>query len=555
MTQDKLIGLLPVILLVLIGCVVAVKARLAPKSSAVSISPTSEFAYPEYKGPLAFFRRHYNGDYSLARSYWINTFLVSAFAPALGVALLPWLGNNAPARYGAIAFLFVTTLGIVAWFWAVSGTWASANKHEARGGKPGWATAAKVVICLGLFRTLGEIGAALPTVKALYPVAIGQQLGPETRLQVRSDGRSILLSGGINDGSAEQLEAALKKAPTVATVVLASAGGWVREGEMLADVIRKRRLSTYVENYCASACTIAFLAGKERAAAPFAKIGFHASRSVGNVRGKPNLEDTVRLRKIYRDAGLPAPFIAQAIDTPHETMWHPSHDELLAAGVVTRTSLGGETTAMSTDFRSKAALVAYFRKAELFELMAKRFPADFERVITAAWQKTQKGATDAEVLVAARKELIAKLPQLVALASDDTVLAYHALTLEQLEALQSRDTAACVEMAFPSGKHMNILTNMPPELRQRDGVLVLRALREADGARRIKPGPHELARIAERAARNMKSVHRVVLADEAVRKNSEPGLACASAIAFTAGLNAFPPSERAYALRVMFTSI
>jgi hypothetical protein len=49
---------------------------------------------PEYGGPLAFFRRHYNGDYSLARSYWLNTLLLSIFAPALGVMLLPWLAER-----------------------------------------------------------------------------------------------------------------------------------------------------------------------------------------------------------------------------------------------------------------------------------------------------------------------------------------------------------------------------------------------------------------------------------------------------------------------------
>jgi hypothetical protein len=28
-----------------------------------------------YFGPFAFFSRHFNGDYSLGRSYWVNTLL------------------------------------------------------------------------------------------------------------------------------------------------------------------------------------------------------------------------------------------------------------------------------------------------------------------------------------------------------------------------------------------------------------------------------------------------------------------------------------------------
>ncbi|MGJ4748744.1 hypothetical protein ACQV5M_20455, partial [Leptospira sp. SA-E8] len=197
----------------------------------------------------------------LGRSYWANTLLVSLFAHVLGLMLLPWLNANFPARYGSTGFLAITTFGVVAWTWAVAGTWASANKHAQRGGKPGWAIAAKVVIVLGVLRTFGDIATMMPVLKEHARVASGVQLGPDTVLEMRTDGRSILLSGGINDGSADQLDKALQVAPSVATVVLSSNGGWIREGAMLADVIRKRGLNTYVEGTCESACTIAFLAG------------------------------------------------------------------------------------------------------------------------------------------------------------------------------------------------------------------------------------------------------------------------------------------------------
>lgn len=309
---------------------------VAGNPAPVPFSSAGNLDYPEYKGPFAFFRRHYNGDYSLARSYWVNTFLVSAFAPVMALLLLPFIGDNTQARYGAMAFLFVTTLGVVLWCWAVAGTWASANKHVGRGGKSGWATAAKAIIVFGALRTLVDLAALLPTIKEMSHVATGAQLGPETTLMVSPNGRSILLSGGINDGNAEQLDAALEAAPAVTTVVLDSGGGWIREGELLAEVIRKRGLSTYVSGYCASACTIPFLAGKERIVAPAGQIGFHAGRNVGSMATKPNPEENAQLRAIYRRAGLPDSFVAQVVETPHDGMWHPSHDELLSAGVLTR---------------------------------------------------------------------------------------------------------------------------------------------------------------------------------------------------------------------------
>ncbi len=543
---------LSLLLVLLIGGLIWAKVRRDARNVPAMLQVPGGAPVPEYKGPLAFFRRHYNGDYSLARSYWVNTLLVSLFSPVVGIMLLPWLGENFPARYGSAGFLFVTTLGITAWFWAVAGTWASANKHVQRGGESGWATAAKLMIVLGVLRTFGDVGNMMPTLQEHIRVATGTQLGPSSKLEVRADGRSLLLSGGINDGSAEQLDKALQMAPAVTTVVFSSEGGWIREGQMLADVIRKRGLNTYVEGYCASACTIAFLAGKERAAAPAARIGFHASRSVGSMDSVPSSEETAQLRTLYRDAGLPDSFVRQALDTPHDKMWYPPHEVLLTAGVLTRRSMGGETAAMSTAVRSKEALVAEFKKIELFAVLAERSPKDFNNLMETAWGKIQQGATDAEVTTAARAQLTAALPRFLPLASDETLVAYQALMQEQLEALRERDVTACVEMAFPSGRPMTVVGNLPPELTKREVALMTKMLREADAARGIKPSQQAVERVAQRAAAGMTQEQLVVFSDEAARRRSPPVLTCNAVIKFFAGLNAIPVADRGRALRVLY---
>ena len=552
MNADSLLSLLPLLLVLLIGSLIWAKVRRDARNAPVIPQLPAGAPVPQYTGPLAFFRQHYNGDYSLARSYWVNTLLVSLFAPVVGIMLLPWLDENFPARYGSTGLLFITTLGVLAWFWAVAGTWASANKHVQRGGKSGWATAAKFMIALGVLRTFGDVGNMMPTLQEHIRVAGGAQPGPSTTLELRADGRSILLSGGINNGSAEQLDKALQLAPSVTTVVFSSRGGWVREGQMLADVIRKRGLNTYVEGYCASACTIAFLAGRERAAAPAARIGFHASRSVGSTDARPSSEETAQLRTLYREAGLPDSFVRQVIDTPHDKMWRPSHEVLLSAGVLTRRSMGGETAAMSTSVRSKEALIADFKKIELFALLAERSPKDFDSLMVVAWGKMQQGATDAEVTTAARAQLTAVLPRFLPLASDETLVAYQALMLEQLEALRERDVSACVEMAFPSGRPMNVVGNLPPELTKREIILMTTMLREADAARGIKPSQKAVERVAQRAAAGMSQEQLAVFSDEGARQRSPPVLACNAAINFFAGLNRIPAAERGSALRVLY---
>lgn len=543
MAADSVWSFFPLLLVLLIGAVIWAAAR-----------KKTEQTPPEYTGPLAFFRRHFNGDYSLGRSYWVNTLLVSLFAPALGLMLLPWLGTNLPARYGSAGFLAITTLGVVAWTWAVAGTWASANKHAQRGGKQGWATAAKVVIIFGLLRTFGDVATMMPILKEHARVASGAQFGPDTVLEIRADGRSILLSGGINDGSADRLDMALQKAPSVVTVVLSSNGGWIREGTMLADVIRKRGLNTYVEGICESACTIAFLAGKDRAAAPSAKIGFHASRGVGSGERKPAPGDTEQLRAIYRQAGLPASFVARAIETPHDRMWHPTQDELLSAGVFTRRSHGGETAALSTAIRSRENLEKEFRKIELFDLLAQRSPADFQNLMNVAWSRVQQGATDAEVTGAARENLMAVFPRFLPLGSDETLVSYQALMAEQLAALRKRDYKACVELVFPSSPSMIVAGNLPQDLVTKELELITKVLREADPARSIKPSQKEVERVATTAAAGMTPEQLTVFIDAAARQKAAPEVTCDAAIQFISGLGRIPLAERGHAIRILYSA-
>ncbi|PPI79531.1 hypothetical protein DXI23_04595 [Marinobacter flavimaris] len=294
-----------------------------------------------YHGPTAFFRKHWNGDYSLARSYWINTLLVSLFAPALGLLISPLL-QDLPARYSSASVLALTALGLLIWVWAITGTWASANKHVERGGKQGWATAAKLVIILSIIRTIGDVGNLSASLEDHWRVAMGEQAGPEYTVQVSADGQSIVFRGGMNDGAAEALSNALDMAPAVKNVVFNSMGGWVREGNLVADIILERKLSTYVEGECTSACTIAFLAGKDRLLGPNAKIGFHQFKFVGETFGENS--DQTAARDVYERSGVSREFINRIVAIPSEEVWYPEKKELMAANVITQESNQKEIT-------------------------------------------------------------------------------------------------------------------------------------------------------------------------------------------------------------------
>jgi hypothetical protein len=279
---------------------------------------------------MAFFRKHFNGDYTLARAYWLHLFLLQYVYLGASVVLLNWLAESFPARYSSGMIVVSIVLGYVVWGWLIGGTWASANKHTSRGGSRNWAMVAQLLILLGGLRLVFATPDNVRIVADHWPVARGAQLGPSVSLQVGPDGKSVVVAGGINDGTAAALAAFLDRAPAVTTVVLQSGGGWTREGKLIAGTIAAHGLATRVETECSSACTIAFLAGKVRTARPGARLGFHTFSAVG---GSETIGRSVQ--KTYGEAGLADAFIARIAATPPEHMWYPDQNELYAQGILT----------------------------------------------------------------------------------------------------------------------------------------------------------------------------------------------------------------------------
>jgi hypothetical protein len=504
-----------------------------------------------YRGPFSFFRKHFNGDYSLGRSYWVNTFLIQLFAPLLGVLVLPWLSENFPARYGSAAVLLLTLVGVIAWAWAISGTWASANKHVSRGGKQGWASAAKVMIVLGVLRMFGELGTMTGPLGEHLKVATGWQLGPDVTFQVRADGKSLLLKGGINDGTSESLANALDLAPSVNTVVLQSTGGWIRQGNMIAKVISDRSLSTYVERECSSACTIAFLAGKQRAGEPNARIGFHSFKSIG--ADATDSTDASTAQQTYLRAGLSPAFIAKVVATPHDKMWYPSHDELLAEGVLTRVSLGGETATLATLAPTREKLSAEFAKVPAFGALAAKYPREFDAIVETAWVQVQSRRPDGEVMAAARGQVSQLTAKLLPIVADTTLLDFNLLIADQATALGDRSPEACVELIFPTGEPINIAAMLPPKLAARELELMNEMIRTSDPRNGKRFSKAETDKIVQRVLAQLTPAQIKFLVSDQLRAKS-PREACQAVVRYLTALNNIPQEDRARSIRAIYSS-
>lgn len=289
--------------------------------------------YQHRRRESGFFIKHLKGDYSLARAYWLHTVFLGWGVSWLGLYAVTRVSEDHGARHTSMALLVFLALALLVTMWSIAGAWMSAMKHLFGNGRAIWAILAMLSLAAGAFGTAREYLELRPALREHLAIAQGGRPGDEFNVELIDKGRVVVFTGGISDGAAQALDKAIGDAPHVTTVLLASPGGWMKEGQRIAAVIQRYGLSTRVERGCHSACTVAFLGGVDRTLGEGAVLGFHRSRAPGqDAKGESGDDEN----EIYAKAGLPKAFIRRIADTPNNEIWKPSRRELLSAGVLTR---------------------------------------------------------------------------------------------------------------------------------------------------------------------------------------------------------------------------
>lgn len=161
-------------------------------------------------------------------------------------------------------------------------------------------------------------------------------MGP-AKLSISADGDSLTLEGPIGPGTSAKFADILPFAPQLRLLRLNSPGGMVNEARKIAALVKVANLETYVEQGCASACTMIFYAGRVRWIRPDALLGFHSYSNAGH--HKASAEDINAVedveRKSFAHKGLPTWFINRIFATPSTAIWMPTSQELLASHFAT----------------------------------------------------------------------------------------------------------------------------------------------------------------------------------------------------------------------------
>lgn len=199
-----------------------------------------------------------------------------------------------------------------------------------------FALSAMVAAATALLTTILLHERAVPALTELWNIRSGDAALGGLTVSASRDGLTLRVAGAYGLGSEEAVRQALEQHRSVREVVLAGPGGRISAGLAIFRMIRDARLATRVETACASACTIAFLGGVERTVSPSGRLGFHRASFPG--MDEDDMYDSNRRMRnfLVQRAGLTSDFARQVIDTPADSIWVPTREELLAGKVITR---------------------------------------------------------------------------------------------------------------------------------------------------------------------------------------------------------------------------
>ncbi|MBM0105906.1 hypothetical protein JM946_14335 [Steroidobacter sp. S1-65] len=503
-----------------------------------------------YEDPAEnYFVRHWRGQLTLPVSYWVNNWGATALLWGLLVAANKFL-PEVSLRMQSSAVLALHGLILIVGAWCAVGVWRSSKFHAARGGARVWAGAAQFLVVLGAIGTVSNFFLYnLPQIQEHWLIARDRDPLGHIETQLTRDRRGLVLSGNLGAGSADKIRAVLDQEPDVETLVLETPGGRVGEAALIARLVRERKLKTYVEGRCESACTVILIAGVDRAVTASAVIGFHRASFPG-MSASLDKAMTDDLIEQYRAAGLPEDFLAQVRDTRADDMWYPTREELLGAHAIDRVSSGGEINRASK-YDNKAYLEFEYAGDPIMGLINDHFAGAVKAAAAAAWQEREQGASDAAMWAAARKVILGYYQKLLRTADEPSIRSYLQIRLDQLRAARQVSDEAC---ALQAGSSLDISEALSAELYERELTWVRASLGRMDQAPSRPPNASEfnglMLRLEERLGSDV-----VAMARNPAAHAGSPQQLCAASLRFYEAVRALPQSERVLAARGLFQGV
>jgi hypothetical protein len=156
---------------------------------------------------------------------------------------------------------------------------------------------------------------------------------------VSKNQQQLIIRGDLDIGITTAVRSTLEEHSQIKSVVLQSRGGQIYEGRGLAKLFTEQEIDTYVYAECSSACTTAFIGGKQRYIGTQGRLGFHqyrveTSKTSQFVHFYDLRAEQQRDLALFKARGIDQVFLNRVFAQPANRIWFPDHATLRGAQVV-----------------------------------------------------------------------------------------------------------------------------------------------------------------------------------------------------------------------------
>jgi len=441
--------------------------------------------------------RHWRGELSLAKSYWVNTFLLSVViltvVTTVGLLTERIEFSDHPTVLAATLISF-WLVGFLITPWQLVGLWRSASNHATQTSRFFWPRVSQIIVVLGVFETAYTFfNTAWPQINELAGIAVGLDPSGNYRIQVSPQGTEMKISGAIIFGLTDNVRLQLDANPDIRIINLNSIGGRIGEARKLRQLIWARQLITYTSEGCASACVLAFLGGRTRVLREGAQLGFHRPSFPGI--SDHEMQDEVNIdKRLYLLAGIEPWLIERAFATPANDLWTPSTQELLRAHAITNVVAGSEFSkselmswANSNDIENSFLEIPLFQKLKTFD------PQMFHRTLRHVQELLKQGETRKQSFEKARESVVQFGAHYLFYAEDGPLLEWLAVIVRELHELRAKDGALCYTLLFPNhSQKLDLTIHLSDQVKAAETAALTRIIESGAPVARKIPTAHEV---------------------------------------------------------------
>jgi hypothetical protein len=506
-----------------------------------------------------YFIRHWRGQLSLGISYWANGVLV-ALIMAVGIrALISMQLMHEDFPKWAALFLVFALFDIVVHVWLMVGIWRSATKHTEETNETFWATAAKFMVIVGILQTVVSYGDQREIFKDFANFAFGNDKYGKYQVKVIDQGQTLVIEGHIGFGLRDEVRRKFETHPNISTVILNSLGGRTAEARNLRNLLFAHGIKKIKsEKYCASACTIAFMAGHTRILSNQAWMGFHQYIFPKYVENSVATSQMEIDKKFLIGRNIAKKFVDRAYSTPNKDMWRPTKIQLLKARVITNVEINGSRLNGKeyVNFRWKKSEEILLRQ-RFYKYLKQLDKKEYARLRAVTIKAIVAEAKTSEYSALLKPFITRAVKKYVSGASDKTLSNFTKVLIDQLNILNKLDPKLCLAYVLPiKGANVSVAKYFPKKLQENERNVYAELLLDHGKYRNLKLSDQQVSKylfpILIKSARqnNMK-----LSGFENPRSNrTAEKKFCSATIDLYQNIYALPPNIRYRALRSMLSN-